>query len=123
MKPCPSCGWMLRDVDEICTMCGARQASAPPGYPPATVRITATDISLARSAGAGILLGKAFAFIGPDAFKSPALAWAGRILGSATPARVVPLLGADPVPLPGADVAPAEVPALSLASVTSDKAL
>jgi hypothetical protein len=86
------------------------------------MRIIERDPALAHEAGAAVVVGKAFAFIGRDAFKRPSLAWVARLAGT-TAARVVPLLGPDPVPLPGATLAPAAVPALVLASVTSDKAL
>jgi hypothetical protein len=79
---------MLRDVDRSCDMCGF-SFGPKPGYPP-PMRITSTDISLARNVGAGVIVGKAFAFIGPDAFKSPGLAWVARLIGPASPARIVP---------------------------------
>ena len=87
------------------------------------MRILQNNPALAFGVGAGIVVGKAFAFIGPDAFKSPGLAWVARLVGPSVPARIIPLLGADPIPLPGATADPVEIPALSLASVTSDKAL
>jgi hypothetical protein len=87
------------------------------------MRITATDHALAQSVGGDVLLGKAFAFIGKDAFKRPALAWVARLVGGAPRARVLPLLGPDPVALPGVTVEPGRMATLQLGAVTSDKAL
>ncbi|APR87648.1 type II protein secretion system protein [Minicystis rosea] len=86
------------------------------------MRLTANDFALAHSVGGDILLGKAFAFVSKDAFARPALAWVARLFGGRPEARIIPLLGPEPVPLPGATLAPPTI-ALSLAVVTSDKAL
>jgi hypothetical protein len=88
------------------------------------MQITATDHTLASGIGGDILVGRAFAFIGAAAFEKPALAWVGRLLGGGPPrARIVSLLGPEAVALPGATIAPASLPSLHLAAVTSDKAL
>ncbi len=88
-------------------------------------RVSVTDASLARQCGNQIILGNAFAFVGPQAFDNPALRWIKNLLGGdARPEpRVVSLLGPEPTALPGATVDPTELPALSLAVATSDKAL
>lgn len=90
-----------------------------------TQRLTATDRTLALSVGPDIFIGRAFAFLTADAFRRPALGWVQTLLGGASAARprVISLLGRQPVMLPGATVSPAPLPPLSLASVTSDKAL
>jgi hypothetical protein len=87
------------------------------------MRIVAGDPSLAHSIGAEILLGKAFAFVGKDAFAKPALGWVARLLGRDAGPRVLPLLGRAPISLPGATVEPGALPTLALGAVTSDKAL
>jgi hypothetical protein len=87
------------------------------------MRVTATDHSLAQAIGGDVLLGKAFAFIGAEAFAKPALSWVARLLDGPPRSRVIPLIGAAPVALPGATVEPSPLPSLELASVTSDKAL
>jgi hypothetical protein len=90
-----------------------------------TQRLTATDRTLASSVGADIFMSRAFAFLMQSAFQRPALGWVQTLLGGpgAARARVISLLGRQPVMLPGATVSPAQLPPLSLASVTSDKAL
>ncbi|MCA9536523.1 MAG: zinc-ribbon domain-containing protein, partial [Myxococcales bacterium] len=38
MKPCPKCGWMLKDTDASCSMCGHQLgggAPMPAAPPPA----------------------------------------------------------------------------------------
>ncbi|MCC6552656.1 MAG: hypothetical protein IT372_06480 [Polyangiaceae bacterium] len=84
-----------------------------------------TDRALAQAVGADILLGSAFAFVGRAALQNPALAWVTTLAGDAAAGRprIVSLLGRAPVALPGGTVTPAALPPLSLASVTSDKAL
>jgi hypothetical protein len=87
--------------------------------------VQATDRGLAQSIGDDIILGSAFVFLGRAALQKPALAWVATIAGDAAAARprVISLLGRAPVALPGATIAPARIPALSLEAVTSDKAL
>ena len=88
-------------------------------------RISVQDASLARQCGHQIFLGNAFAFVGPQAFDNPALRWIKNMLGGDVrpEPRVVSLLGPEPAALPGATVEPTVLPSLSLAVVTSDKAL
>jgi hypothetical protein len=88
-------------------------------------RFTATDRELASSFGADILISRAFAFVTQDAFRRPALGWVQTLFGGPRTARprVISLLGRQPVMLPGATVNPSPLPPLSLAVVTSDKAL
>ena len=87
------------------------------------MRFSATDHALVSSVGKDILVGKAFAFVGKDAWKKPALAWVSRLLDGDVRARVLSLLGPGSVSLPGATAEPSTFAALDLRSVTSDKAL
>jgi hypothetical protein len=66
-------------------------------------RLRVTDWDRALHAGP-LLLGEAFAFVGPAR-------------------QAVPLLGPGPIELPGLTLAPVELPALRLAGVSSDRAL
>jgi hypothetical protein len=66
-------------------------------------RLRVTDWDRALHSGP-LLLGEAFAFLGPDR-------------------QAVPLLGPAPIELPGLTLDPVELPALRLAGVTSDRAL
>ncbi|MBI4858863.1 MAG: hypothetical protein HY815_01110 [Candidatus Riflebacteria bacterium] len=87
-------------------------------------RITVNDRSLAVTAGKEIFVGSAFAFLGRKAFSTRGLAWVASLLGRESVRPVtISLLGPDPVELPGASIQPLDVPALRLATVTSDKAL
>jgi len=88
-------------------------------------RITIEDANLVRQCGDQIFLGNAFAFIGPRAFDNPAVRWIKNMLGAEVKPepRVLSLLGPEPAALPGASVAPLPLPSMSLAVVTSDKAL
>jgi len=88
-------------------------------------RITVTDHILTSTVGAEIRLGSAFAFISRDAFQRPGLGWIQTLIGGPLAARpkVISLFALQPVMLPGATVKPAPIPPLSLAVVTSDKAL
>lgn len=80
---------------------------------------------IVRAAGAHMLVGKAFAFVRPEALAVPSLSWVKGLLGrdQAPQPRVLSLLGPNPVELPGASLPPVELPELRLAVVTSDKAL
>ncbi|MFT3765546.1 MAG: hypothetical protein QM820_08535 [Minicystis sp.] len=87
------------------------------------MRITANDYALAQGIGGDVILGKGFAFVGKEAWKRPALAWVARMVGGAPRARIIPLLGNEPVALPGATAEAVAIPRLALGAVTSDKAL
>ena len=117
---CAGCGSHVATIS-ICPQCGA---PLPWGATP-TPRVTVTDEALARSLGGDILLGRAFAFAGKTAFQKPSLGWVQRLLGGGSAARplVISLFDRQPVLLPGATLSPPALPALSLAAVTSDKAL
>jgi hypothetical protein len=116
---CAQCGSFNAEGSTSCLRCGFTLR------PAATRAVTITDEALARSLGADVLLGRAFAFAGKTAFEKPALGWIKRLLGGARPARplVISLFDREPVLLPGATMSPPDLPALSLAAVTSDKAL
>ena len=116
---CAQCGSFNADGPTHCRRCGFTLRAA------VNRSLTVTDEALARSLGADILLGRAFAFAGKTAFQKPALGWIQRLLGGARAARplVISLFDRDPVLLPGVTMSPPELPALSLAAVTSDKAL
>ena len=88
-------------------------------------RLIVTDWNLAKNVGKEIVIGKAFAFIGKNAFTGTWLSWMTKIMGESAAARpqVVSLLGTDPVALPGGTVQPLKLPQLRLANITSDKAL
>ncbi len=116
---CPRCGAFVPD-SRPCSNCGfnPRAEGAAPS-------LTVTDDALARSLGEDILLGKAFAFLGKSAFQKPGMGWIQRLLGGGRAPRpqVISLFDRDPVLLPGATMSPPALPMLSLAAVTSDKAL
>lgn len=121
MKPCSQCGWMLQDRDTSCNFCGAAVTAS--GLSPKAVTIT--DDALARSLGGDILLGRAFAFASAKALQKPGMGWIQRMLGGGRAPRPLVMSPFDrqPVLLPGATMSPPALPALSLAAVTSDKAL
>jgi hypothetical protein len=112
---------MLHDRDTSCNVCGAAVTAGVLS----AKGVTVTDESLARSLGGDLLLGRAFAFASATAFQKPGLGWIQRLLGGGRAARpvVISLFDRQPVLLPGATMSPPELPALSLAAVTSDKAL
>ncbi|MEO8702471.1 MAG: hypothetical protein ABI867_20675, partial [Kofleriaceae bacterium] len=84
--------------------------------------ITITDYNVARQVGAGILLGKSFAFLPADLLDRPMLRWIKLLVpAAAAKARVIPLF--DRVELPGLQLAPIARPLLATCVVTSDKAL
>lgn len=116
---CAQCGSFNTDDPTHCTRCGFMLRAA------VNRALAVTDEALARSLGADILLGRAFAFAGKTAFQKPGMGWIQRLLGGARAARplVISLFDRDPVLLPGVTMSPPELPALSLAAVTSDKAL
>jgi hypothetical protein len=119
---CAQCGSFFTADRTFCPICGFKMGSVGPVAAPA---LTVTDDALARSLGEDILVGKAFAFLGKTAFQKPGMGWIQRLLGGGRAARpqVISLFDRDPVLLPGATMSPPALPMLSLAAVTSDKAL
>jgi hypothetical protein len=116
---CAQCGFPVAAGPTFCPTCGFKLASA------AASSITVTNDALARSLGEDILVGRAFAFVRATAFQKPGMGWIQRMLGGGRAARaqVISLFDREPVELPGATMSPPALPALSLAAVTSDKAL
>src|SRR5262249_32646187 len=79
---------------------------------------------LAEAVGDGILLGRAFAFLGDKALAHPALAWVTTLLGpTARGPMIVPLGPNRATAIPGVTLEGPELPVLSLAAVTSDKSV
>lgn len=99
---------------------GGQAASAPSAFVGASSS-SGIEGDLQRA----IIVGKAFVFLPKSAFAAPESSWVAKLLwrggapGHFTFARV----GPSPLPLPGAKLPPIELPSLSLAVVTSDKAL
>ncbi len=123
---CPRCGAPANPSQAFCLVCAASlHVTNPPDDAPSKRRVTATDAALAQSFGRDIVLGRAFAFIGAQAFRKQGLSWVQRLLGgpAAARAQVVSLLDREPVALPGAVVSPSPLASLWLGAVTSDKAL
>ena len=118
---CAVCGSHIAAGPTHCPRCGATLPSGAAR----TVTATVTDEALARSLGGDILLGRAFAFVARTALQKPGLGWIQRLLGGGRAPRplVISLFDRQPVLLPGATMSPPALPALSLAAVTSDKAL
>lgn len=87
-------------------------------------RVTATDWNIVDRCGETIAVGRAFAFVLPEAFTRHEFAWARTLFGDATDRpHIVPLTGSARISVPGATIAPLVLPRLSLAVVTSDKEL
>ncbi len=87
-------------------------------------RLTLTNAAELKDLGDDAILGKAFVFLGRPALEKGLLRSMQRLFGGGAPkARVVSLLDRAPLVLPGVTVSPTAIPPLSLASVTSDKAL
>ena len=118
---CAVCGSHFAAGPTHCPLCGATLPSSAAR----TVTATVTDEALARSLGGDILVGRAFAFVAKTALQKPGLGWIQRLLGGSRAPRplVISLFDREPVLLPGATMSPPALPALSLAAVTSDKAL
>jgi len=119
---CLGCGSFIAAGPIHCPRCGEL---LPQDAQDAVRSVIITDDALARSLGADILLGRAFAFANKTAFQKPGLRWMQRLLGGSRPARslVISLFDREPVQLPGATMSPPDLPPLALGAVTSDKAL
>jgi hypothetical protein len=120
---CAVCGSHIQAGPTHCPLCGATLPSS--ASQPSNASVTVTDEGLARSLGGDILVGRAFAFVAKTALQKPGLGWIQRLLGGGRAPRplVISLFDRQPVLLPGATMSRPALPALSLAAVTSDKAL
>jgi hypothetical protein len=88
-------------------------------------QVTVTDWNMLQSLGREVVIGKAFAFLPSKIFQQPGFGWLAQLLGAeAQKSRVVSLLSAGAIDLPGAQIKTnANLPALRLAVVTCDKSI
>ena len=88
-------------------------------------RTQVSDYKVAMANAENIIVGQAFAFLSENFFKSPSMSWASTLFGkdSVKKKKILPLVGRNPIELPGLSISPLSIPKLNLQSVTSDKEL